>query len=203
VSGKLVVGVTGGIGSGKTTAVRLFESLGATVVDTDAIAHALTQPGGAAMPAIRECFGAQYVQADGSLNRAAMRALVFDDAEAKRQLEAILHPMIRARSEAAVAEAPGTYVLLVVPLLVERGNYRELVDRVLVIDADEAQQIERVHRRSGLDEAQVRAIMATQVSRAQRLEAADDVICNDAGEAELGAQVRALHERYLSLARNA
>jgi dephospho-CoA kinase len=197
------VGVTGGIGSGKTTAVQLFEGLGASVVDTDAIAHALTQAGGAAMPTIRERFGARYVQADGSLDRAAMRALVFADPDAKRDLESILHPIIRARSQAAVAAAPGAYVLLVVPLLIEHGNYGGLVDRVLVIDADEAHQIERVRRRSGLDEAQVRAIMATQVTRARRLQAADDVIRNDAGEAELAEQVRALHERYLSLARNA
>jgi dephospho-CoA kinase len=200
---KLVVGVTGGIGSGKTTAVKLFEALGASVVDTDAIAHALTQPGGAAIPAIRARFGAAYVQADGGLDRAAMRALAFSDAHARRDLEAILHPMIRAQSKAQVEAASGPYVLLVVPLLVESGSYRTTVDRVLVIDCDEAQQVERVQRRSGLSAAQVRAIMASQATRAQRLQAADDVLRNDAGEGELAEQVRALHARYLSLAGHA
>ena len=200
---KLVVGVTGGIGSGKTTAVNLFEKLGASVVDTDAIAHALTQPGGAAIPAIRERFGTAYVQPDGGLDRDAMRARVFSDPAARRELEGILHPMIRERSKAQVEAASGPYVLLVVPLLVEGGSYRSTVDRVLVIDCDEAQQVERVRRRSGLSEGQVRAIMATQATRAQRLQAADDVIHNDAGESELAERVRALHARYLSLAGHA
>jgi dephospho-CoA kinase len=185
---KLVVGVTGGIGSGKTTAVNLFEKLGASVVDTDAIAHALTQPGGAAIPAISEHFGTAYVQPDGGLDRGAMRARVFSDPAARHELEGILHPMIRERSKAQVEAASGPYVLLVVPLLVEGGSYRSTVDRVLVIDCDEAQ---------------VRAIMATQATRAQRLQAADDVIHNDAGESELAERVRALHARYLSLAGHA
>jgi dephospho-CoA kinase len=200
---KLVVGVTGGIGSGKTTAVNLFEKLGASVVDTDAIAHALTQPGGAAIPAISEHFGTAYVQPDGGLDRGAMRARVFSDPAARHELEGILHPMIRERSKAQVEAASGPYVLLVVPLLVEGGSYRSTVDRVLVIDCDEAQQVERVRRRSGLSEGQVRAIMATQATRAQRLQAADDVIHNDAGESELAERVRALHARYLSLAGHA
>jgi dephospho-CoA kinase len=200
---KLVVGVTGGIGSGKTTAVNLFEKLGASVVDTDAIAHALTKPGGAAIPAISEHFGTAYVQPDGGLDRGAMRARVFSDPAARHELEGILHPMIRERSKAQVEAASGPYVLLVVPLLVEGGSYRSTVDRVLVIDCDEAQQVERVRRRSGLSEGQVRAIMATQATRAQRLQAADDVIHNDAGEPELAERVRALHARYLSLAGHA
>jgi dephospho-CoA kinase len=201
VDRKLVVGVTGGIGCGKSTAVRLFEQLGASVVDTDAIAHALTQAGGAAMAAIRQRFGAAYAQADGSLDRGAMRALVFADAQAKRDLESILHPMIRAQSKSQVEQAAGPYVLLVVPLLVERGGYRGVVDRVLVIDCDESQQIARVRGR-GLAEAQIRAIMATQATRAQRLQAADDVIRNDGSEADLAGQVRVLHANYLSLAAN-
>jgi dephospho-CoA kinase len=202
VKSKLVVGVTGGIGSGKTTAVELFEKLGASVVDTDALAHALTRPGGAAMQAIRDRFGAAYVLPDGSLDRAAMRSHVFEDPAARKDLEAILHPMIGERARAAVAAATGPYVLLVVPLLVERGSYRGLVDRVLVIDAQETQQVERVRRRSGLSQAQVRAIMGTQVTRAERLAAADDVIRNDGSEADLAEQVAALHERYLSLSGN-
>ena len=202
MDGRLVVGVTGGIGSGKTAAVSLFEALGAGVVDTDAIAHVLTRPGGAAMSAIRARFGPGYVSADGGLDRAAMRALVFADAAAKRDLEAILHPLIGARSRAALMEAGGPYVLLVVPLLVERGGYRDVVDRVLVIDCDESLQVERVMQRSGLTAEQVRAIMATQASREQRLRAADDVIRNDGTPARLAEQVRALHQHYLSLAEN-
>ena len=197
---KLVVGVTGGIGCGKTTAVKLFEQLGASVVDTDAIAHALTQPGGAAMPVIRERFGPEYVQADGGLDRAGMRALVFADPQAKRDLEAILHPMIAAQSRLQVQQAAGPYVLLVVPLLVERGGYRDLLDRVLVVDCDASQQLERVRRRSGLTEEQTCAIMATQATRAERLSAADDVIHNDGSQTQLSEQVQALHGRYLSLA---
>jgi dephospho-CoA kinase len=200
VDRKLVVGVTGGIGCGKTTAVKLFEQLGASVVDTDAIAHALTQPGGAAMPVIRERFGPEYVQADGGLDRAGMRALVFADPQAKRDLEAILHPMIAAQSRLQVQQAAGPYVLLVVPLLVERGGYRDLLDRVLVVDCDASQQLERVRRRSGLTEEQTRAIMATQATRAERLRAADDVIHNDGSQTQLSEQVQALHGRYLSLA---
>jgi dephospho-CoA kinase len=200
VDKKLLVGVTGGIGSGKTTAVKLFERLGAGVVDTDAIAHGLTRPGGAAMEPILARFGRGCAQPDGSLDRAAMRALVFSDAQAKRDLEAILHPLIRSASSSAVLQARTPYVLLVVPLLVETGGYRDMLDRVLVIDCDESLQVERVRRRSGLSEEQIRAIMATQASRGERLRAADDVVRNDADEAALGEQVRALHARYLSLA---
>jgi dephospho-CoA kinase len=200
VDRKLLVGVTGGIGSGKTTVARLFERLGAGVVDTDAIAHALTSAGGAAMEPIVARFGRSYAQPDGSLDRAAMRALVFSDAQARRDLEAILHPLIRSAANSAVQQAHTPYVLLVVPLLVETGSYREMLDRVLVIDCDEATQVERVRRRSGLSEEQVRAIMATQASRTERLRAADDVIRNDADEAALDEPVHELHVRYLSLA---
>lgn len=196
-----MIGVTGGIGSGKTTVAQLFERLGASVVDTDAMARALTSPGGAAMAAIRARFGEAYVLADGSLDRAAMRALVFADAGARRDLEAILHPLIRAASICAAREARGAYVLLVVPLLVETGSYDGLVDRVLVVDCDEAQQIERVRQRSGLPAEEVRAIMASQAGRGERLRAADDVIRNDGDRASLEEQVRHLHARYLAMAR--
>lgn len=197
---KPVIGVTGGIASGKSTVARLFEALGAAVVDTDAIAHELTGPGGDAIEPIRSRFGAQFITADGALDRPGMRALAFSDPQAKRDLEAILHPRIRARAQALVAQAQAPYVLLLIPLLAESGGYPGLIDRVLVVDCDERSQIARARQRSGLDEAQVRAIMAAQASRAQRLALADDVIDNDGPAQALDEQVRRLHVRYLALA---
>jgi len=195
-----VVGLTGGIGSGKSTAARIFEELGATVVDTDAIAHALTGPGGAAMAPIRAAFGADYVTAEGALARARMRELVFADAARKSMLEAILHPLIRRRSDELVRDARGPYVILVVPLLIESRDYRSRCQRILVVDCPEELQIERVATRSGISAAQVRAIMATQVSRAARLAAADDVIDNSGDLAQLRREAEVLHRRYLRLA---
>ncbi|MCX8004557.1 MAG: dephospho-CoA kinase [Burkholderiaceae bacterium] len=196
------VGLTGGIGSGKSTVAALLQDCGAAVIDTDALAHELTGTGGAAMPAIRAAFGAEYVTADGALDRARMRALVFSSPPAKRRLEAILHPRIRAlaqeRPAAAAASAP--YVVLVVPLLVESGNWRERVARVLLVDCSEAAQIERVGRRSGLAPAQVRAIIGQQASRAARLAAADDVLFNEGEPADLRSRAARLHGRYLQLA---
>jgi dephospho-CoA kinase len=197
---KLVVGVTGGIGSGKTTVARLFEALGAEVVDTDEIARQLTLAGQPAVELIRAQFGEEYVDPEGALDRARMRELVFADAQAKRRLEAILHPLIRAEASARVGRSTAPYVLLIVPLLVETGGYPELVGRVLVVDCEERLQLERASRRSGLSEEQVRAIVASQATREQRLQAADDVITNNAGPAELAEQVRRLHARYLALA---
>ena len=144
------VGLTGGIGSGKSVAARMFGELGAAVVDTDAIAHELTRPGGRAMAAIRRGFGAEYIAAGGGLDRARMRRLVFRDAGAKKRLEAILHPLIRRRSRARIAAARRPYVLIVVPLLLETGAYSDLIDRVLVVDCDEERQIARAMARSGL-----------------------------------------------------
>jgi dephospho-CoA kinase len=194
------VGLTGGIGSGKSSAARIFASLGAGMVDVDDISHALTQPGGAAIAAIRDQFGAQAIAADGSLNRARMRELIFADASAKQRLEAILHPMIGAQARADVAASPAPYVMLVVPLLLERDGYRDLTHRVAVVDCTEQHQIERTMRRSAISAEAVRAIMAAQLTRTQRLARADDVINNDAGEDELQRQVNALHQRYLKLA---
>ncbi len=195
-----IVGLTGGIGSGKSAAAQVFEELGATVIDTDAIAHALTRPGGAAIEPIRAAFGTDYISAEGALARARMRDLVFGDAAQKRLLESILHPLIRARSEEAVLAARSPYVILMVPLLIESGAYRARCRRVLVIDCPEETQIARVTARSGITAAQVRAIMATQVTRAARLAAADDVIDNSRDPAHLRGQVEALHLRYLQLA---
>jgi len=193
------VGLTGGIGCGKSTVADLFAALGATIVDTDVIAHALTAPQGAAMPAIVAEFGPDFAQPDGALDRARMRTLVFSDATARARLEAILHPRIRAATEAAGQAATGAYVIYVVPLLIESGSWRERVTRVLAIDCSEDTQVARVMQRSRLSADEVRAIMATQVTRARRLAEADDVVDNDAGLDALRAQVQALHERYLAL----
>lgn len=195
-----IVGLTGGIGSGKSAAAKLFEELGATVIDTDAIAHALTAPGGAAIAPIRAAFGADFISAEGALARARMRELVFADAAKKRQLETILHPLIRERSGELVRSANSPYVILMVPLLVESGDYRGRCQRILVVDCPEELQIERVVARSGISAAQVRAIMASQVTRAARRAAADDVIDNSRDLAHLRREVEALHRRYLQLA---
>jgi dephospho-CoA kinase len=196
------IGLTGGIGCGKTTVANLFAELGASLVDTDDIAHALTAPGGAAMADLQAQFGPAYVTAEGAMDRARMRALVFADPLAKARLEAILHPRIRDAALAAAAAASGAYVIYVVPLLIESGTWRARVTRVLAIDCPEALQVARVMARNGLTEQQVSAIMATQVSRAERLAAADDVIRNDGDLASLKPQIAHLHAQYLAFSRN-
>jgi dephospho-CoA kinase len=192
------VGLTGGIGCGKSTVADLFAARGAAIVDTDQIAHALTAPHGAAMPALLDAFGAGFATPDGALDRARMRALVFTDPGARARLEAILHPRIREATAAAALVATGPYVIFAVPLLIESGTWRERVTRILAIDCPEAMQVARVMARNGLAEAQVRAIMAAQVTRAERLAAADDVILNDAGLEALLPQVARLHAEYLA-----
>lgn len=175
------IGLTGGIGSGKSTvATALVDLGGALLIDTDAISRALTLAGGTAMPALTTRFGSGLVTPEGALDRAAMRDLVFRDPQAKRALEAILHPMIGAETmrQAALA-APGQLVVFDVPLLVESGRWRRLVDRVLVVDCREETQVARVIARSGLSEPAVRAIVAQQATRTQRRAAADAVIHND------------------------
>jgi dephospho-CoA kinase len=195
------IGLTGGIGSGKSTVAALFAAHGASVIDTDLIAHQLTAPGGIAIEPIRRTFGSDFIAADGAMDRARMREAAFTNSSAKKQLETILHPLIRAETERAAAEAQGIYPLFVVPLLIESGVWKERVSRVLVVDCPEEVQIRRVVQRNGLSEQQVRAIMATQVSRAIRLAAADDVIVNDGDPEALPARVKSLHEQYVSLAR--
>ncbi len=197
----LVVGLTGGIGSGKSAAADEFARLGATVVDTDAIAHELTGPGGAAVPEVRRLFGRAFVDASDAMDRKRMRDLVFSDAEEKARLEALLHPLIRAESMRRIASAAGPYVVHVVPLLIESPDHRARVDRVLVVDCPEALQVARVRQRSGLPEGEIRRIMASQVQREKRLAAADDVIDNSGPIAALQQQVRQLHENYLARAR--
>lgn len=195
-----IVGLTGGIGSGKSAASDRFAQCGAAVVDTDLIARQLTAAGGAALPAIRAHFGEALIGADGALDRDAMRARVFEDPAERRRLEAILHPMIRAESDRQCAAADAPYVVLVVPLLIESGSYRQRCERIVVVDCDEAVQVARVMSRSGLPRAQVEAIMAAQIPRAERLAAADDVIDNSGDLEHLYRQVDALHARYLALA---
>ena len=195
----IVIGLTGGIGSGKSTVADLFAAQGVAVVDTDLIAHDLTGPAGAAMPEILAAFGDSVRQPNGGLDRVAMRRQVFADPQVRQQLEGILHPRIRSEAERRCRLATTPYVLLVVPLLIESGAYRDRVRRVLVVDCDEATQVARVVARSGLSPDEVRRIIATQLARAERLAVADDVIVNMAGVAALEPQVLAMHERYLRL----
>jgi len=199
MTGTFAVGLTGGIGSGKSTVADLFAARGASIVDTDVIAHSLTAPGGAAMPAIIAAFGAEFADANGALDRTRMRTLVFSDAKAKATLEAILHPRIRAGALAAAEAATGDYVMYAVPLLVESGTWRDRVSRVLAVDCREDVQIARVMARNNLSETQVRAIMAAQASRAERLAAADDVIDNNGGLDALAPQIDRLHAQYLQM----
>jgi len=197
---RLVVGVTGGIGSGKSTAAQRFQERGADVVDTDAIARELTRPGQPALAQISERFGAELLAADGGLDRDKLRTRVFSNPAARSALEAILHPMIRREVEVRVRASTGPYVLVLVPLLVETGGYRNLVQRVLVIDCDEQLQVQRTMQRSGLTEDQVRVIMRAQATRSQRLALADDLIHNDGSPEDLARQVDALDARYRTLA---
>jgi dephospho-CoA kinase len=196
-----VVGLTGGIGSGKSAAAEEFARLGAAVVDADAIAHELTRAGGAAIEPLRRAFGDECLDASGAMNRARMRRLVFADSEAKRRLEALLHPMIRAEAERRIAAADAPYVVHVVPLLLESDDHRERVSRVLVVDCPPGAQIARVGQRSGLSVDEVRRIIEAQMPREERLAAADDVIDNSGSLDALHKQVSALHERYLAMAR--
>lgn len=198
-----VVGLTGGIGSGKSAAADEFARLGAALVDTDLIAHRLTGPGGAALPAIQRLFGEGFVLPSGGMDRKRMRERVFADAGARKSLESVLHPMIREESERQIAAAAGTYVVHVVPLLVESGDFGRRVDRVLVVDCPEATQIARVRARSGLSGDEALAIVQAQASRAERLAAADDVIDNGGTLEDLRRQVAALHAKYAAMAQNA
>jgi dephospho-CoA kinase len=197
------VGLTGGIGSGKSTVADLFAARGATLVDTDLIAHSVTAPHGSAMAAIREQFGPEFVAPDGSMDRARMRALVFSDEAARKRLEAITHPLIRSETERATLAATGPYVIVVVPLLVESGTWKTRVNRVLTVDCRVETQIERVMRRNGFTREQVLAIIERQATREARLAAADDVVVNDGATLEsLGKDVDVLHARYLALAQS-
>jgi dephospho-CoA kinase len=197
------IGLTGGIGSGKSLVADILARLGASVVDTDEIARELTASGGAAIDAIRARFGTEMIDVAGALDRGRMRALVFADDTARGALEAILHPLIRRiADERAAAAHTAPYVLLAIPLLVEAGDWRARVARVLVVDCPVAVQIERVVRTRGLSHAQVEAIIARQASRAQRLAAADDIVVNDGADPRaLAARLQPLHLRYAARGR--
>ena len=195
-----LVGLTGGIGSGKSTVAEAFVALGAGLVDTDALARQLTGAGGLALAPLQAAFGPGIVGPDGALDRGAMRQRVFADETARRQLEAILHPLIRAEAAARVAVSAAPYVLLDVPLLVETGVQAYGLDRVLVVDCPEPLQVERVMARSGLSAPEVQAVMAAQASRAARLAVADDVLDNSGSPDSLGPAVARLHQAYLQMA---
>jgi dephospho-CoA kinase len=194
------VGLTGGIASGKTTVAQRFAELGVPVIDADEVARALVAPGQPALTAVVERFGPGVLDRDGSLERRALRSRVFADAAARRDLEAILHPAIRAQMERLSAAAAGPYVVLAIPLLIEGGAARSRVDRILVVDTDEAVQLARVQARDGSSVEEARAIVAAQASRTARLACADDVLENSGDLATLRAAVDDLHRRYLALA---
>ena len=196
---RALIGLTGGIGSGKSTVADAFAALGAGVVDTDQIAHRLTAPNGTAMPAILAEFGPSVADSTGAMDRSVMREIVFSDPLARKRLEAILHPMIGAESTRALEAVDGPYRIVVVPLLVEGRHWRSRVDRILVVDCPKALQIERVIQRSGLALEQIEAILDAQATREERLAQADDVIDNSGLPAELPGQIQALHATYCQL----
>ena len=196
------VGLTGGIGSGKTTISDLFAELGVDVIDTDEIARELSQKGQAAARQIEQRFGPEVLASDGSLDRDRLRELVFSEPQARKALQSILHPLIRAEVKRRLNASDKPYALVVVPLLVESRGY-DFADRVLVVDCTEEQQIARVMQRSGLPRDQVKAIMATQATRTERLAAADDVINNGGALGALRSQVEKLHRQYLMLSESA
>lgn len=197
-----VVALTGGIASGKSAVARRFEALGIAVHDADVAAREVVKPGSESLAAIVQAFGPGVLDEQGLLDRAAMRRRVFADDMARRQLEAITHPRVRAWLRERVAADPGPYCILAIPLLAENLAHYRWVDRILVVDAPESAQLERLVRRDGIDEALARRMIARQASREQRLALADDLIENGGEEAALDAAVAALHQRYLALARN-
>lgn len=194
------IALTGGIGSGKSAAANYFVHLGADLIDTDVIAHQLTAPEGKALPTLRDAFGESIFFPDGTLNRTALRQQVFSDLQAKTQLENILHPLIQTAVMQALHECHAPYQLIAIPLLLESGFFRAQAQRVCVVDCMPEQQIERVMIRSGLKAAEVNAILAQQVSRTQRLAAADDVLDNSSTLDALHQQIDKLHWQYLQYA---
>ena len=195
-----VVGLTGGIGSGKSTVAGLFAEHGAGIIDTDVIAHLLTHSGGDAIAPIRAAFGRDFIADDGALDRVKMRKLIFSDAAAKHKLEQLLHPLILEQARVQLGQLQARpYIILVVPLLPESPAFRQLIRRMLVVDCAEATRVARVIGRSHIDAAEVRSIIAQQTPRAERLQMADDVIHNDAGLDSLAEQVAVLHEQYSAM----
>jgi dephospho-CoA kinase len=195
----LVIGLTGGIGSGKSTVADALAARGAGVIDTDRIARELTEPGAPSLARIAATFGPEVIHEDGRLDRDALRRLVFDDPDARRRLEGILHPRIKERMLERLAVLDAPYAVLVIPLLFET-NQQNLVDRTLVVDVPEPIQIERVRQRSGLADADILGIIASQIERTERLARADDIIDNSNDLPALLAQVERIHRLYLKLA---
>ena len=195
-----VVGLTGGIGCGKSAVAAAFGARGVDVTDTDLVAHRLSAPGAAGYDAIVSAFGADVLDSTGAIDRAHLRQLVFSDEALRHRLEAVLHPLIREATLREIAQWSSPYGIVVVPLLLERGGLTSVVDRILVVDCTEEQQIERVKARSGLAEREVRAIMAAQVSRSERLAAANDVIDNSGPRESIVPAVAVLDRRYRDLA---
>ncbi|QPG07127.1 dephospho-CoA kinase [Salinimonas marina] len=193
-----VVGLTGGIGSGKSAATREFEKLGITVIDADVVARQVVEPGTAALARIAEYFGDAMLNTHGELNRTALRKAVFDNEQHKNWLNALLHPAIRRLMQQQIEQAPGPYCILAVPLLIE-NNLTGMCQRVLVIDCPESLQLARAVKRDGSDEQVIKNIMKSQASREQRREAADDIIDNSGEIDALAPQVTRLHQQYLSL----
>lgn len=195
----LAIGLTGGIGSGKSTAARCFREAGVPVIDADEIARALVAPGTAALAAIADSFGSGYLTDNGELDRGKLRRLVFAEPRQRARLETILHPPIRNEIKRLISETRAPYCIVVIPLLLETRQ-TDLVDRILLIDASRETRLRRVTERDRLSAAEIRAIMGTQAGRDAQLAAADDVIGNDGSPEELARQVRTLHEKYLELA---
>ena len=200
MSSRLRIGLTGGIASGKSTVERRLVELGVPVIDADDSARAVVARGQPGLAAVIERFGAGVLAPDGELDRRALRDLIFRSPEKRRDLEAILHPLIRDHMEQRALAAVGPYLVLSIPLLVESGTARERVDRILVVDADESQQVQRLITRDSVTAEQARSILAAQASRADRLKAADDVLVNSGSVPELRQAVDRLHQRYLELA---
>ncbi len=191
------IALTGGIGSGKSTVSSIFGKFGIDIIDTDEISRELTARNGLAIGRILETFGKDYIEA-GSLNREKMRKLVFSDESSKQKLEAILHPLIREAAEKRIASVGSPYYVIVVPLLFETGHYRDLADRILVVDCSESLQIARTMARSGLTRDEVLSIMKNQATRPARLAGADDIVANEGGPEALEMAVAALHSKYLT-----
>ena len=196
---RLRIGLTGGIASGKSTVARRFAELGVPVIDADEAARTVVGPGTPGLAQVVRRFGSGVIDGSGTLDRRALRNLIFDDPNSRRDLEAILHPLIRASMEQSAEMATGPYLVMAIPLLIEGGS-RDRVDRVLVVDTDENMQLQRVLSRDGGSLEQARAILASQASRADRLAAADDVLLNTGSVTELRQAIDRLHERYLLLA---
>ena len=195
-----IIGLTGGVASGKSTAAALFKSCGAGYIDADSVSHGLTGPNGKALPAITDVFGASFLTEDG-LDRKRMRELVFRNTEERKKLEAILHPLIHEELQRKIAEVTNApYVILEAALLVEKEAWRRLTDRVLLIDVSESMQLSRMMEMRGLSEEIARGILASQSSRELRLRYADDVISNSGSLDDLRKEVFLLHEKYLTLA---